>query len=416
MVGVQRPRGSRPRHRPFRVPGLARRGADADPPDPLRRRRRRRALGPFGSAWRWTLLSGLVLVALLVLPLWMVLAGPVPFPRPEVVALQTGYSVDWDMATCAKLPAPEHRVCEFGPLFNAAGAEHKVDPRFLAAVAAVESGFEEAVIDCSKPSAKGALGLMQFRPGTAAERGVNPCDTTSAIYGAARYLTEAHKEFAIWELAAAAYNAGFEAVRDAQGIPPNPETVAYVPKVMAKYEQYKALFQGAVGKCPLPATGGSAPRTFEHVTPATQTMISALITCYGFQYGGDCYDDEAWRKHLYEHPRGRACDIMTTRSGSSDGADRVRGTAMAEWLAANAKELKVLYVIWYERVWNPSKDVYKPWSEWRTYKESCVNGGCDHSTAHRNHVHVSIQLQPGDPSWAACIPGISCTENYRYRE
>jgi hypothetical protein len=360
--------------------------------------------------------SGLILFLLIVLPLFLALAGPVPFPRPEVVALQTGYAVDWDLATCAKLPEGEHRVCDFGPLFNAAGAEHKVDPRFLAAIAFVESHFREDIINCTTPSKKGALGLMQFMPDTALERHVEPCDTTSAIYGAAKYLSEAHAEFTSWELAAAAYNAGFDAVRKAQGIPNNPETVDYVPAVMAKFEEYKQLFKGAVSGCPMQSTEATNPRTFNHVTPATQATISALITCFGWQFGGDCYDDEPWREHLYEHPRGRACDIMTTASGAAQGADRVRGTAMAEWLAANAKELHVLYVIWYERVWSPNKDVYKPWTEWRTYKESCLNGGCDHSTAHRNHVHVSIQLQPGDPSWAECIPGISCTENYQYRE
>jgi hypothetical protein len=58
-------------------------------------------------------------------------------------------------------------------------------------------------------SPKGAQGIAQFMPGTAAERGLDdPFDTTTAIPASARYLAELKQQFGNLGLAAAAYNAG----------------------------------------------------------------------------------------------------------------------------------------------------------------------------------------------------------------
>lgn len=382
----------------------ARRLPPARPAGRPRRRLRRRLF-----------LLPLLLFALLFVPVFFALAGPVPSGKPEVVAMSVGTAVNFDVATCAKLPAPEDRLCNYGQLFNVAGAENEVDPRFLAAIAYVESGYRAEIIDCSLPSEDGALGLMQFLPSTAAERGVNPCDLTSAIFGAAKYLHQAFQEFGTWELAAAAYNAGFDAVRKAGGIPDGEdhETRDYVPKVMAKWAQYKELFKSHFGPCPMAAKGSTTPERQAHVTQSIQIIYDAAIGCFGRSHYVGCYERRETNGHdgPYEHPRGRACDFMMTDGGQAGGEEKVRGEALAEWLAANAHEMNILYVIWFNKVWN-TKEPYKPWEQWRTYDGDCVNGGCDDSHAHRNHVHVSVKLMPGDPAWAQCIDGIPCTESY----
>jgi hypothetical protein len=98
---------------------------------------------------------------------------------------------------------------------------------------------------------------------------------------------------------------------------------------------------------------------------------------------------------------------MVTSGGAAGHDEELHGRAMAEWVAANAEELDVLYVIWFNKSWDPG-DGYRPWSEWQTYDAACTDG-CDPSHGHFNHVHVSVRLMPGDPPSARC-PFPDCTE------
>ena len=122
----------------------------------------------------------------------------------------------------------------YADLFTRAGSKHGVDPALLAAVAAQESGF-----DSGAESSAGAQCLMQFMPATARDLGVNPLDPASAIDGAALYLSRLTQQFGSTSLALAAYNAGPGTVPRYGGIPPYPETQAYVRSVTAKAERYR---------------------------------------------------------------------------------------------------------------------------------------------------------------------------------
>lgn len=122
----------------------------------------------------------------------------------------------------------------YADLFQRAAGRHGVEAALLAAVADKESGF-----DTSAVSPAGARGLMQFMPATAKGLGVDASDPSSAIDGAARYLSSLTRQFGSTELALAAYNAGPGAVSRHGGIPPYPETQNYVRSVMSKAEAYR---------------------------------------------------------------------------------------------------------------------------------------------------------------------------------
>lgn len=106
----------------------------------------------------------------------------------------------------------------------------------MLAVVATESAFNPRA-----RSPKGALGLMQLMPDTARRLGVaDPLDPEANLRGGVRYLSMLLDMFDDLSLALAAYNAGEGAViRHGRSIPPYPETLAYVPKVMRHYADFQ---------------------------------------------------------------------------------------------------------------------------------------------------------------------------------
>ncbi len=142
-------------------------------------------------------------------------------------------------ATAAPSGSTLNPSVPYAAQIEAAASRNGVDPTLLAGLIKAESGF-----DPNAGSSAGAQGLTQLMPETASGLGVtNPLDPEQAIEGGARLLHEHLEKFdGNTELALAAYNAGPGAVEQYGGIPPYPETQAYVKKVLA----YAAEFgQGA---------------------------------------------------------------------------------------------------------------------------------------------------------------------------
>jgi TPR repeat protein len=114
-------------------------------------------------------------------------------------------------------------------LVNRYAPEYGVDPKLALAVIKLESNFNP-----SARSAKNAQGLMQLIPETAARFNVKrPFDPEQNMKGGLAYLRWllAYFEGNV-PLVVAAYNAGEGAVNRFRGIPPYPETRAYVRRIM----------------------------------------------------------------------------------------------------------------------------------------------------------------------------------------
>lgn len=79
-----------------------------------------------------------------------------------------------------------------------------------------ESSWNQSAI-----SPKGAIGLTQLMPGTAAQIGVDAFDPAQNIAGGARYLSDMFKQFGNWTDALAAYNAGPGNIAAGQGYAAN---------------------------------------------------------------------------------------------------------------------------------------------------------------------------------------------------
>jgi soluble lytic murein transglycosylase-like protein len=128
------------------------------------------------------------------------------------------------------LPFPSQRLAE---LAERRAAEQALDPRLVQAVMQVESGFNPRAL-----STKGAIGLMQLMPETARDLAVaDPWDPEQNVDGGTRYLRRMLDHFSgDLTFALAAYNAGPNAVLRHAGVPPFPETRAYVSKVLCLYE------------------------------------------------------------------------------------------------------------------------------------------------------------------------------------
>lgn len=116
-------------------------------------------------------------------------------------------------------------------LLDLAADRYGIPAALLHSVARTESAYRTDAV-----SSKGAIGVMQLMPATAAELGADPRNPAENIDAGARHLRDllerydgsAHK-------ALSAYNAGAGAVEKYNGVPPYSETVNYVYKVLNTY-------------------------------------------------------------------------------------------------------------------------------------------------------------------------------------
>jgi soluble lytic murein transglycosylase-like protein len=135
------------------------------------------------------------------------------------------------------------RILSVEPAVIAAALSYGVDPLLLHAIAHVESRHRATAV-----SSAGALGLTQVMPATARRFGVDKpeqslFDPDTNLRACAAYLRALHHRYGEdLTRVLAAYNAGEDAVDRHGGVPPYPETQAYVHEVLAVYGRLSAAF------------------------------------------------------------------------------------------------------------------------------------------------------------------------------
>ena len=133
-------------------------------------------------------------------------------------------------------PPPTAVATELEPFIQEASQLHQLPPTLIRAVIQAESNFVPWAV-----SPKGAQGLMQLMPGTAAQHGVRdafrPRDNIEGGVRHLKWLLDRYGGNVTY--AVAAYNAGHGRVEEAGGIPNIAETREYLARVLRYRENYR---------------------------------------------------------------------------------------------------------------------------------------------------------------------------------
>lgn len=159
--------------------------------------------------------------------------GTAPGTGVTMAGMATGWSAGGGGSSGMVSPASGSKTLPSGAGWQSqvalAANANGVPPAILSALIQEESGGNPGA-----RSAAGAMGLTQLMPATAAALGVDhPYDPVQNLWAGAEYLGSMLRRFGSIPLALAAYNAGPGAVSQWGGIPPYPQTEAYVRNILA---------------------------------------------------------------------------------------------------------------------------------------------------------------------------------------
>jgi soluble lytic murein transglycosylase-like protein len=149
------------------------------------------------------------------------------------------------------VPTTPASSVDLDALVREASSRNRLDPDFVSSVIKAESNFRPRAV-----SKKGAQGLMQLMPGTAAQLGVaDPFDPRANVEAGTAHLSallERYHDDPVRALAA--YNAGAHRVKQYNGVPPYRETRMYISRIIRDFNaKKKAQMKAVAAKSNAPA-------------------------------------------------------------------------------------------------------------------------------------------------------------------
>ncbi|MDM8526281.1 lytic transglycosylase domain-containing protein [Desulfococcaceae bacterium HSG8] len=164
----------------------------------------------------------------------------ISFDKKAVSGTESGKERSSDKKINADLKNELHpNELKYFKTARSAAEKYSVDVSWLLAIIKAESGFNHKAV-----SPKGAVGLMQLMPDTAAYLGIeDPLEPRTNIYGGAKYFAEQVETFGRMDLALAAYNAGPGLVKRLRRVPIIRETLEYIARVFDYQEEYSMIIR-----------------------------------------------------------------------------------------------------------------------------------------------------------------------------
>jgi soluble lytic murein transglycosylase-like protein len=127
------------------------------------------------------------------------------------------------------------KTSQYDSIIEKYAGDYQLDPHLIRSIIATESGFNPKAV-----SPKGARGLMQLMPATAARLGVkNSFDPEQNIQGGIKHFRSLMDNFNDVTLSLAAYNAGENRVQRLGRVPEIKETREYVQSVTKRWNAAK---------------------------------------------------------------------------------------------------------------------------------------------------------------------------------
>ncbi|MCC6497169.1 MAG: lytic transglycosylase domain-containing protein [Propionibacteriaceae bacterium] len=268
-------------------------------------------------------------------------------------------------------------------LYVAAGTRYRVPWQLLAGIGMAETRHGRN----NHTSSAGAQGLMQFMPGTFAAYGVDGNadgrrdihNDADSIFSAAHYLVASNVRTGPAGVIRAlrAYN----------------RSISYRNDVLYYAWSYAGRAGAVVdatdpADC-LPAAGelpgfdGACPPSHSAAEHGLQPPALRGLRCVKAAFPAITSMGGRGGRPIAssDHPKGLAVDFMIPRWNTRTG--NAYGWRVARWVQAHAAALRVKYVIWDAKKWNPAVN-----NSWRPYRHPL--GNTNPTLAHRNHVHVSF--------------------------
>jgi hypothetical protein len=272
-------------------------------------------------------------------------------------------------------------------LYVAAASRYRVPWQLLAGIGMAETRHGRN----NRTSSAGAQGLMQFMPGTFAAYGVDGNhdgrrdihNDADSVFSAANYLVhsgvrtgQAGVIRALW-----AYNRSISYRNDVLFY-----AWSYAGKAGAVVDTADpADCFGIDG--PIPDFEGSCPPSGSAAERGLRLTALRGLRCVKAAFPAIKYMGGRGGRPIAgsDHPLGLAVDFMIPKWSSREG--NTYGWRVARWVQANATALRVKYIIWDARNWNPAVN-----NTWRPYQHPL--GNSSPTLAHRDHVHVSFYTTP----------------------